>query len=537
MPSDAAGSILATSQNSAISRRASALTIMLLVTIVVALIVRVALRVGYAGTDDVTYLSDAFEVAAGKFTASEYIGSIRFGVNLSVGALLALFGNAQWVPSIFTLGASLAEILMLYWFAERRFGPRVAIYSAAVLAMVPIHIIAAGIVMPDPANGLVITIAITTFLIAERENRPFLFVISGMAAGAAFWLREATVVFLFFFAVFVLIERRIRARWFISAVAFLCMIGANLAFFWMISGDPFHVFKVLRTFTTSVWSSPVIYSGDPLFYPRYLLLDIRHTSLLGPLALLGLIACAYRREGGDGALWALSLVAVFSLLITSVDPIQFIRKQTNYMAVFLAPLALMAGYMLSRLPVRWGVSVLALHSVLGLALATLSHQNTAAFTAANRQAVRYVAANADLPAFGSRDAATAALYFRILKTDEEPAVMIHAAAPIPGLTRAAGGDIVADRPLRFLQAGLPGDRENSPRPIEVPGCWRAQPAVAVEMRGIPYRLVRSAKSAIDAFPGLPGRSGIDRLLAQLLTPRQLQVFDVPAGCKLLPYGL
>jgi hypothetical protein len=53
--------------------------------------------------------------------------------------------------------------------------------------------------------------------------------------------------------------------------------------------------------------------------------------------------------------WAAGLLLIFSLLPVSVSPLELIRKEANYIEIFVIPLALLAGWFLAQLPRTFGL--------------------------------------------------------------------------------------------------------------------------------------------------------------------------------------
>src|SRR5262249_33310215 len=76
--------------------------------------------------------------------------------------------------------------------------------------------------------------------------------------------------------------------------------------------------------------------------------------------------------------------------VMKLRPLTFIFKQTNYMLIFLAPFALLAGYFMTFLPRALRVACLALFISGSLVLAALEQQTILVFTANSKAAWAFV---------------------------------------------------------------------------------------------------------------------------------------------------
>src|SRR5206468_1666822 len=120
-------------------------------------------------------------------------------------------------------------------------------------------------------------------------------------------------------------------------------------------------------------------SSAPSFYFRQMFLDGRDMWILPHAAVLGLalLTIGWIRRGrfetreGFIAFWALLLVFVFSFFVFSIDPLKFIPKQDNYALMFVAPVALLAGYAISRLSRSLVIGVLCFFAAGALSLSAL----------------------------------------------------------------------------------------------------------------------------------------------------------------------
>lgn len=525
--------------------RARAVVVPLVAILFVATCVRLLLFTGLFGSDEVVFLGRAVDILDGKWTTSYYIGGVRYGVTIPMAIAMRLFGRTEFAANLWPFLCSVGEVALVYITALQLWGRRPAILAALVLSVLPIHVHMAGRLMLDPPNAFFVTLSFVLFLFGERRNDWRCFLGAGLAAGCAFWVREASIVFVLAFVMYAAFSRRWSNAWLWAVAGALCMFAVNFLLFWQISGSPFHGIRVLLTSGLGGWTDPRIYEGNPLFYLRYLFFDIKHTWLLGYLAALAITAWV-RNAGWMSdrdpettyvVIWFVGLLVAFSLIVASVHPLMFIRKQTNYMLIFMAPAALLAGRFTANLNPRLRAMVVGCLVAGSLGLAAAEQQAIRVFTANSKAAIFFAARRPERPTLGSVAAVNASAYYSMLQVSGFPAVRIE---PLTGPDHRAGAiestDPSAMRPARedtyvvfdeqTMKVG-----SNTPRgSASAPACWSAVESLVPPLEhGIGTTVLRAIKTVVDRIPGrLPTRAASK--LNDLLLPAPATVYAVPRGC-------
>jgi hypothetical protein len=143
--------------------------------------------------------------------------------------------------------------------------------------------------------------------------------------------------------------------------------------------------------------------------------------------------------------WAVGLLIIFSLLPASLAPFTLIRKQSNYMEIFVMPLALLAGYFLAQQ--RRGIAVLlgGAMVVSGILLSALEQQVVRVVTVNGRAAAVFAAAHPGAPTFGPLTAQRQSMVERLLVGSLNASSDIRPWADLSALTPGEGpaGDVVA----------------------------------------------------------------------------------------------
>lgn len=320
--------------------------------------IRIWLFFGLTGSDDSVYSKRGLEIVHGLWLESDYVGDLRYGMNLPIAAAVQLFGANEAALAAWGFVCSLAEIAIVYVFAERIWGKRVAVLAGLILATLPIHVSSASNIWADAPFSLFLTSAVVLLYRGARSTRPGLLIAAGLACGLAGWIKpEPTVVFGLVFVIMALfyVQERRRIVWLFAGM--LIAAVPNLLLFNWAFGDPlYYLHAGSRNLNanfiqnTSPWGE---HAGN--FYFRLLFLDGRSFWLAPVVALAGILAASFRGKAAElhggrfTVLWAVLLLGFFSFFIYSLSPVRLIPKQQNYALIFAAPLALLAAIALARL--------------------------------------------------------------------------------------------------------------------------------------------------------------------------------------------
>lgn len=497
-----------------------------------ALLLRLAFFNGAFGSDDVVYFWRSVDVARGEWTSANYNGALRYGFNIPAGALMALFGATPFVANLWPLACSLAEVALVYVVAAELWGRRAAICAALLLAAMPLHVAVATRLHADPVVSFFLSLGFALFLFALRRRSRALYFGCGLALGMVFWVKELAAVTLFAFFVFPLagravppLERRWEPPWGWVVAGAALMLALNLALMRVVTGDALHLFKVVL----GAVSRNFIHGGQDEdaagYYLRYLFLDLRHTWIAALLACGG-VAVLWRRRRADGerpsagwyaVAWLLALLAVLSLFPVSLRPLRLVMKQSNYLTLFLAPIALLAGYFIAVLPRRAAAALLAVGVAGGVLLGALQQADYRVFTANSKAAAAFARAHAPAVVVGSTNNSGLSVYGGM--AGRIPSFADVLAKPALGATAGAGLYAVLDPQTIDWKPG--GARVAAPLP-----CWKPARTLEPLELGLGNALAGAAAAGAARLPGPFVK--VSAALQRLARPGMAVVYRVDA---------
>ena len=501
----------------------------LLLVLLLALLLRLATFNGALGSDDLVYFGRAVDLARGEWTSANYNGALRYGFNLPAAAFIALFGENLFVANLWPLMASLLEIAAVYVFAESVMNRRAALFSALLLATAPLHMAVASRIHADAVVSMFLTLAFVLLYFGAIRRHVGLLFAAGLAIGGVFWTKELALVTWFAILPMVWLFRgnwRL-CIWPLSGAVLMVLLHLGLMDF--IAGDPLHLVKVVTRAVQKNFVAGGQGEDGAAYYLKFLFFDIRHTGFLGFFAILsiGLVPAWLHREGrsnlgfGVALLWWLGLLVVLSLFPVSLSPLRLTMKQSNYITLFLAPMALLAGMAVAAMPPIAYRLALALSLSIGSLLGVLQQADYRAYTANSKAVAVFSAAHPNSLVIGSaNNSALGNLWARLANPDTAHLAILD------WRDLAESADVVHDRQTHADAVYVVLDRQTLSRgPTKPPttnalACWSHVEALVPADLSWGNRLAASAAKALHAVK--PLADALDRLAR----PEHADVYQV-----------
>jgi len=192
-----------------------------------------------------------------------------------------------------------------------------------------------------------------------------------------------------------------------------------------LSGDPFYVLDSRSQVVDKAFARSGVDFGAWTYF-KYLFFDIKHTGMLGPLALVGgvLLLANGRRDKRAAyflfSLWGIGLITILSFGVVSINPLLFVAKINYYMAIFLAPLCLYGAIAVDRVPGTYKALLLTAVIGAGLVLSAFEQQAVRAYMANSVAADQYALEHPDTVFYGGRPAISLSQYWARVRAGNDP---------------------------------------------------------------------------------------------------------------------
>lgn len=511
----------------------------LAVVLCAALALRLIAYHGIFGSDDGVYLDRARDIANGEWTAANYNGALRYAFNIPVGALIWAFGDSPLVANLWPLACSLAEVALVYAMAAAIGGRSAGLMAGVLLATAPLHVGVATRIHADPIVAAMLTLSFVLVWFGWRENSRRLLFAAGLAIGAVFWAKE--LVAITWLALLPMLWL-FRGRWTdvlfaVAGVAIMLLLHGVLMY--AVAGDPLHL---IRTVLGQVQTS-FIESGQgedaASYYLRYLYFDVRHVGVLGWLATAALAVLAWQRfvRGTatlDGAgfvvVWLVGLLLVLSVLPVSLSPLRFVMKQSNYISLFLGPLAILSAVLLAGIAPRVSVIFTVVGAAVGVLLALLQQADYRAFTANSKALAEWSLDNPNAIVIGSKNSEVAGeMWARAVAPGRPHAALLSFAtvnekpAVLGDLNADASGGLYAYLDPRTQSWGAGSRLVLQPLP-----CWvsiRELPPVDLALGNRLAALLRELTDSMASL-GVPAAGTASNVFGELSAPESARLYRV-----------
>lgn len=503
----------------------------LLLVLAAALVVRLLTYSGAFGSDDTTYYERALDVAQGVWSSSDYHGALRYGFNLPAGAMLWLFGPSPFVASLWPLVASLIEVAAVWWIAGAVMGRRAGVYAALLLASAPLQISVATRIHADQVTAMFVTLGFVLLYFGIEQRRRWLLFAAGLSVGGIYWSKElAAVTWVAYLPMLWFFRGRWRDAAVVVAGTLLTMLlhGVLMA---AIAGNPMQAVSAVLGGLSRGYMSGAPVHDSPSYYLYYLFVDIRHTDLLAMAACLS-VALVPRWMRAQGlplrgyaytVMWLLAVLAVLSVLPISLSPLRFPMKQSNYITLFLAPLAVLAAMAMGAMP-RWAARLLLAACVaLGLLFGALQQADWRGFTANSKALAQVSKEKPNALWVGSTNNQNLGTLIARIEGRPTPWLSYREAQADPTGTRRRAE--AASEVLAVLDPQTLG-WYSGPRQVTEPlPCWRAWREVPPGELGFGNRLA-GVMSTMAARLGHPAALRAAAGLEKLGMPRPALVYQV-----------
>ena len=222
---------------------------------------RLAFFSGVGGSDDVLYASYSHYLSKGNFSFPATHHGTRIGFLYPTSVFYSIFGVNDFSSVLLEFAASIAGIILIFYFGKEFFNEKVGLIAAFLLSIFPLDVIFATKLLPDLPSAFFLSLGVFLFLKAEKNNKQnnvdYLF--SGVSVGIAYMIRESALLILLFFLVYVLFYKKFKSSYFLVFSGFAIIFLLESYLFFIKTGDFLFRFHSLTSYY------PIVAEADEFF--------------------------------------------------------------------------------------------------------------------------------------------------------------------------------------------------------------------------------------------------------------------------------
>ena len=192
--------------------------IWLIFIIIFALIIRLHFFVGMNLNDDLCYLNSAYDITQGEFTLNEWIFSPRIMMHYPIAFFYAIFGISDFSGALYILLCSLGNVAVAYFIGKTLFNSKVGLMSAFLMSFFPIEVLFGTTIVPDPPVAFFMGLSVCLFLMGEKKNKIFFYILAGLAIGLAWLVKSLAILIILFYLSYFLFDKIFGFKYLISGI-------------------------------------------------------------------------------------------------------------------------------------------------------------------------------------------------------------------------------------------------------------------------------------------------------------------------------
>lgn len=274
-------------------------TVALLSVVALALCIRLALFVGPAEVDDYNYARYAYEISKGDFSLPDvekdtgWLQRFRFAILLPVALSFATFGVSDLATVLWPLLCSLGSTTLAFCLGKQIQDESVGLLAALLYALFPLDIVYATRLLPEAILPFFTGLSVLFFAKADASSAKremyFLFALSGIMLGIAYFVRVLAALILLFFVVYTVYRRKLRREYFIPIVILSVLILAEASLYYLKNDDFLLRFRQLQA-DNAHWRAMGM-NAPPGYYIEQAFTNnlLKHPALLVSLAAVCLV--------------------------------------------------------------------------------------------------------------------------------------------------------------------------------------------------------------------------------------------------------
>ena len=316
---------------------------LLILIIVFSLLIRIAFFGGIDTSDSLINTRFSYDISHKIFPTTTSQTNARIGLLIPVSVIYSKFGISDLTSVVLILLTSIGGIGIIYFFGKFLFNENIGLLSAFLLSFFPLDVIYSTRFFSDLPSAIFSALSVFIFLRGEKSKtivgRCFNYILSGLALGISFSVREVAVVTMLFFIGYVVYQRKIRMDYAFVVAGFLFILAMEMAFFYAHTGNIFYRFSSLDNYYLEAAKSHnffgrLAFPGFFLAWPYVIFTDINTGYFYFFISMAVIYFIIHRKRETDYLIMWISLVLLYfvfgSTSLKTYAPLLAVNRYLSY---------------------------------------------------------------------------------------------------------------------------------------------------------------------------------------------------------------
>lgn len=322
-----------------------------------AVIIRLVFFSGIGASDDLLYTSYSYDLSKGDYSYPATHHGTRLGILYPTGLMYSLFGVNEFSSNFFVFAASIAGIILVFYFGKEFFDEKTGLIAAFLLSFFPLDVIFATKLLPDLPSAFFLSLGVFFFLVGEKQANTaksgIHYAFSGLAIGLAYLIRESTLLIVLFFLAYAVFYRKFRHGYFLIFAGFIIFFLAESYVFWIKTGDFLYRFHSLVSYYPTVVEADRFFGRGSfpfsLLHFPYIMFTSVQFGLFFHFILIAAFYCVRikNKKAYPFILWSLSLLLYMSLGTVSLTKYLPFAAIPRYLMIIAFPSIILLSVLLS----------------------------------------------------------------------------------------------------------------------------------------------------------------------------------------------
>ncbi len=223
---------------------------LLFLIVLFGIVLRLIFFSGVSASDDLSYSRYAYYInTKGVDPNSVLTLATRIGLLYPVAFFYYLFGVNDLSSIILIFITAIGNMILAYFFGGLLGNKKIGLMAAFLLAIFPLEVINSTKLLSDIPSAFFMALGVYLFLHSEKKKvTKFFYFLAGISIGIGYLIRESASLIALFFAIYIVMNRKIKKEYFLIVIGFLLIFVVEVLTLYKLTGNPLYRFTTVQDY-------------------------------------------------------------------------------------------------------------------------------------------------------------------------------------------------------------------------------------------------------------------------------------------------